>query len=178
MQKLSPVEEGSSSTTDGPQKSIGLERHPNSVHFSEGVITKNNKQLPMKPPTPVVKPTAPQTLLRAMTLDISSAQGSIAGDILAYKQSNDEGRDLQGDPIECFKAMSDPATLYYHQATKEPDHKNFKYAMVKEVTDWKSNDNYDVVPTSEIPAGETSIPSVWNEAQKGHHHKKNQVLQG
>ena len=45
--------------------------------------------------------------------------------------------------------MSDPDTLYYHQAIKEPDHKNFKHTMVKEVKDWKSNDNYEVVPSSE-----------------------------
>ena len=44
--------------------------------------------------------------------------------------------------------MSDPDTLYYHQYMKDPDHKNFKKTMVKEVTDWKSNNNYDVVPTS------------------------------
>ena len=116
MQQLEPVEGGSSSTIDGPQKFIGLERHPNSVHFSEGVSTNKNKQMPMKPPTPVVKPTAPQTLLRAMTLEISSAQVSIAGELLSYTRDNYEGRDLQGDPIECFKARSDPDTLYCHQA--------------------------------------------------------------
>ena len=115
----------------------------------------------MKSPTPFVNPTAPQTLLRSMNLEISSAPGSIAGELLAYTQANNEGRDLQGDPIESFKAMIDPETLYYHQAMKEPDHKNFKDAMVKEVTYWKSNDNYDVIPTSEIPAGATIIPSVW-----------------
>ena len=131
------------------------------MHFSEGVNTSENKQLPLKPITPVVNPTAPQTLLRAMTLEISSAQRSIAGELLNYTQANDEGRDLQGYPIECFKAMSDPETLYYHQAIKDPDHNNFKDAMVKEVTDWKSNDNYDAVPTSEIPFIATIIPSVW-----------------
>ena len=102
-QQLAPVEIGISSTTDGPQISIGLERHPNSVHFSEVVSTNENKQLPMKPPTPVVKPTAPQTLLIAMTLEISSAQGSIAGELLAYMQANDDGKDLQGEPIEYFR---------------------------------------------------------------------------
>ena len=70
-----------------------------------------------------------------MTLETSSAQGSIAGELLAYTQANDEGRDLQGDPIECFKEMSDPEILYYPQSMKEPDHKNFKDAMVKEVID-------------------------------------------
>ena len=62
--------------------------------------------------------------------------------------------------------MSDPGTLYYHQAMKEPEHKNFKDAMVKEVTYWKSNDNYDVVLTSEIPPGATVIPSVWQMRHK------------
>ena len=107
----------------------------------------------MKPLNIFVNPTAPQTLLRAMTLEMSNSQGSIAGDLLDYMQANDEGRDLQGDPIECFKAMSDPDTLYYHQTMKEPDHKNFKDAMVKELIDWKLNDNYEFVPTSEIPSG-------------------------
>ena len=35
MQQLAPVERGSFSTIDGPQIYIGLERHPNSVHFSQ-----------------------------------------------------------------------------------------------------------------------------------------------
>ena len=103
MQQLAPVEGGRSSTTDGPQKSIGLERHPKSVHFSEGVSTNENKELPLEPPTPGVKPTAPPTLLIAMTLEISSAQGSIAGELLAYMQANDDGKDLQGEPIEYFR---------------------------------------------------------------------------
>ena len=58
--------------------------------------------------------------------------------------------------------MNDPDTLYYYQAMKEPDNKNFQDAMVKEVTDWK----LDVVLTSEIPAGATFIPSVWQTSHK------------
>ena len=38
--------------------------------------------------------------------------------------------------------------------------------MVKEVIDWKSNDNYDVVLTSEISSGATVIPSVWQTRHK------------
>ena len=91
----------------------------------------------MKPPDPVLKPTVKQTLFEAMNLDISLARESITLELLAYVQANDEGRDLQGDPIECCKAVSDPDTLYYHQAMKEPDREKFKEAMVKEVTDWK-----------------------------------------
>ena len=49
---------------------------------------------------------------------------------------------------------------------KEPDHKNFTDAMIKEVTDWKLNYNYDVVPKFEILAGETVIPSVWQMRRK------------
>ena len=48
----------------------------------------------MKPPNPVVNTTAPQKLLRSMTLEISSAQVSIAVELLAYTQANDEERDL------------------------------------------------------------------------------------
>ena len=51
---------------------------------------------------------------------------------------------------------------------KEPDYMNFKDAMVKEVKDLKSNDSYDVVLTSEIPAGATIIPSVWHMRRKNY----------
>ena len=91
----------------------------------------------MKTPAPVGKPTVQQTFLEAMTLEISLPRGSITGELLAYVQANDEGRDLQGDPIECCKALSDPDTLYYHQSMKEPDRDKFKEAMVKEVIDYK-----------------------------------------
>ena len=49
---------------------------------------------------------------------------------------------------------------------KEPDHKNFLDVVVREVTDWKSKYIYDVVPTSEIPAGAKIIPSVWQMRRK------------
>ena len=62
--------------------------------------------------------------------------------------------------------MSDPDTLYYHQAMKEPDYKKFKDSMVKEVIEWKSIENYDVVPTSEISSGATVISSVWQMMRK------------
>ena len=38
--------------------------------------------------------------------------------------------------------------------------------MVSEVTNWKSNYNYEVVPTSEIPAGATIISSLWQMRRK------------
>ena len=39
------------------------------------------------------------------------------------------------DPLLALKAVSDPDTLYYHQAMKEEDRDMFKECMKKEVTD-------------------------------------------
>lgn len=70
------------------------------------------------------------------------------------------------EPLRCYKATSDPDTMYHHQAMKEPDAAYFKEAMKKEVEDQFKNGNYRVVRRSDIPKDATVFPSVWQMKRK------------
>lgn len=73
----------------------------------------------------------------------------------------DRTKDLD-DPIAyAMKATSDPDTMYYHQAMKEPDAKQFKEAMMKEVKDHTERKHWNVILKSDVPEGETILPAVW-----------------
>ena len=58
-----------------------------------------------------------------------------------------------GDPLLAYKAVSDPDTLYYHQAMREADREEFKTSMNKEISDQFENGNFTVVHKSKVPAG-------------------------
>ena len=63
------------------------------------------------------------------------------------------------DPIAF--ASTSPDKLYYHQAMKAPDAKQFSRAWVEEVKSRHENGHWAVVPRSKIPSGMKIVPSVW-----------------
>jgi hypothetical protein len=66
------------------------------------------------------------------------------------------------DPILfAMKASNDPDTLYHHQAMREPDAKQFKEAMVKEVNDHTKRGHWEPMEKKSVPEGETILPAVW-----------------
>ena len=69
---------------------------------------------------------------------------------------------LETDPIACaLKATSDPDTMYYHQAMKEPDAEQFKAAMTKEVDAHTAKKHWEIVRREQVPSGIKVLPSVW-----------------
>jgi hypothetical protein len=113
-----------------------------------------------------VKP--PQRILAAMCTEISEAtRGDVEGEIYCYVAMfpNDD-RWSYRDPLLAYKAVSDPDTLYYHQAMKEEDREKFQESMAKEVTDQFNNGNFTVIPRSEVPKGQTILPAVWQMRRK------------
>jgi hypothetical protein len=69
--------------------------------------------------------------------------------------------ELNADPILAMAASSDPDTMYYHQAMKEPDRKQFIKAMKDEVDGQLKNQNFSVIKRSQLPEGARVLPSVW-----------------
>ena len=49
------------------------------------------------------------------------------------------------DPIEAFKATTNPDTIYHHQAMKQPDREDFKDTMDKKIKDQMKNGNFAVL---------------------------------
>ncbi|KAG7349703.1 reverse transcriptase RNA-dependent DNA polymerase [Nitzschia inconspicua] len=75
-----------------------------------------------------------------------------------YKET-DQLRELE-DPI-VFAASTNPDIMYRHEAMKEPDAPQFREAMVKEVTDHLKNRHFVVIPRSQVPKDEETMPAVW-----------------
>ncbi|KAG7363236.1 reverse transcriptase RNA-dependent DNA polymerase [Nitzschia inconspicua] len=75
-----------------------------------------------------------------------------------YKET-DQLRELE-DPI-VFAASTSPDIMYRHEAMQEPDAPQFREAMVKEVIDHLKNRHFVVIPRSQVPKDEETLPAVW-----------------
>lgn len=107
-------------------------------------------------------------LIESMVTEISHVtMEAIEGEIFCYATvfASDD-RYNQDDPLLAYKATSDPDTLYYHQAMREPDAEEFLKSMVKEINDQFNNGNFTVVHRSEVPEGVTVLPAVWQFRRK------------
>ena len=51
--------------------------------------------------------------------------------------------------------------MYFAQAIKQPDRKQFVAAIVKEVNGHVENQNWELIKRSEVPTGEPIQKSVW-----------------
>ncbi len=65
-----------------------------------------------------------------------------------------------------YKASTDPDTMYYHQAMKEPDKEKFQAAMEKECSAHYKEGNYKLIKRSKLPEGATLLSSVWQMKRK------------
>jgi len=85
-----------------------------------------------------------------------------------YEALHEEDFKLQddmADPIG-FRANTDPDTIYYHQAMQAPDKEQFIAAIVKEINDHVTNNHWQLVPKSEVPAETKVLDSVWSMKRK------------
>ena len=78
----------------------------------------------------------------------------------ALHEDDFELQDKMRDPI-AFKANSDPDTMYYHQAIRAPDRKEFLKAIIKEINDHIDGNHWALIPKEEVPEGEKILDSVW-----------------
>jgi predicted SnoaL-like aldol condensation-catalyzing enzyme len=65
------------------------------------------------------------------------------------------------DPIVFAASKSDPDTMYYHQAMKQPDAKQFRAALQKEIGNHMDNGHWEMMLKSEVPEGTKILDSVW-----------------
>ena len=67
-----------------------------------------------------------------------------------------------------FKSTSDPDTMYYHEAMRAPDRKEFIKAMAREVQDHAERHHWEVIPRTEVPKDQKVLPAVWAMKRKCH----------
>ena len=66
-----------------------------------------------------------------------------------------------GDTLTAMSATSDPDTMYYHQAMREPDSGNFVDTVKDEFGTLLKNGIFRLVEKSLVPEGMTLFPAVW-----------------
>jgi hypothetical protein len=69
-------------------------------------------------------------------------------------------------PLQAKSAMSDPDTMYYHQAMKQPDCKKFIQAARDEFDSLLRQGVMSIVPASSVSEGASIFPAVWAMQQK------------
>ena len=79
---------------------------------------------------------------------------------LAYHEDDYRIQDAMKDPIS-FKATSDPDTMYWHQAMKQPDADKFLQAAAKEFNSHHENNHWTMIERDQVPKGCNVLPSVW-----------------
>ena len=112
---------------------------------------------PKRLPKPV------QRLITAMTAEMTlTSEGDIDGEIFSFHSLFPDHEDLNiFDPLLAYKSTSDPDTLYYHQAMKQPDRAEFQTAMHREMQDNFDCKNFEIIHKSKIKPGATTLHSVW-----------------
>src|SRR6056300_397126 len=111
---------------------------------------------------------AAENTINAMMAELSYATANdIEGEIFCFEAMfpNYAGEPEQ-DPLQAFKATSDPDTMYMHEAMREKDADEFKRAMVKEWKDQLENGNFSVIHRNDVPEGATVLPAVWQMKRK------------
>ena len=100
---------------------------------------------------------------------------AVDGEIMCYQNMHEAEEVERTRDINVVTAMSssaDPDTMYYHEAMKQPDRKQFVEAVKKEFGTMVDNGLVEIVPKSEMPEGANLFPAVW--AMK----RKRRVLTG
>ena len=69
-------------------------------------------------------------------------------------------QDKMTDPI-AFAASSNPDILYYDEAMRAKDAKQFEQAMRKEIDSHENNAHWKIVRRSDLTPGTPVLPSVW-----------------
>jgi hypothetical protein len=89
---------------------------------------------------------------------VFAASLEVANDNIYLEDCSTEGMD---DPIAFAASKSDPDTMYYHEAMKQPNAEKFRGAMQKEIDDHDKNGHWELVHVAKIPSSTKVLDSVW-----------------
>ena len=79
---------------------------------------------------------------------------------LCHHAKECKDQELLADPI-AFKASTNPDVMYYHEAMKAPDSKQFTQAIIDEVNAHIEGEHWEMIPIDAVPEGEIILDSVW-----------------
>ena len=85
-------------------------------------------------------------MLKVMRAElVEQTLSNVPGEIFAYSAIFPDQEHDHINSFLAYKVVFDPDTLYYHQAMREPDRKEFETVMQKEIKDQFENGNFTVI---------------------------------
>ena len=99
---------------------------------------------------------------------MSTSEGAIPGELFSLSAMFPDYEEFHQDPIQVFKAISDPDTMYYHQAMKQKNKEEFIKAMEREMEENLDDGNFELVHKSTVPSNATILPYVSQMRRKRH----------
>jgi hypothetical protein len=75
-------------------------------------------------------------------------------------------QDKISDPIAFLSSHSDPDTMYFHEAIRQPDSEDFVKAIIKVLNDHIDRKHWILMPHNEVPKGTKILDSVWSMKKK------------
>ena len=84
----------------------------------------------------------------------------IPGEILCLSAMYPEDTVATDDPILAYAASTDPDTMYYHEAMREPDRAKFIKAMGEEIEGQIKNGNFTIVQRDSLPRSARVLSAV------------------
>ena len=131
--------------------------HTNSDKTESTSEAKLGSSQPLRKSQRKRKPTL--RLLQEMMSEITStSERAVSGELFCFSALfPDLEDDFHEDPLQAYKATTNPDIMYYHEAMKEKDRKEFILAMKKEMDQNFEEINFEVVPRSSIPKDATVL---------------------
>jgi hypothetical protein len=85
-----------------------------------------------------------------------------------YEAMHEEDYLLQDEMMNpiAFLSQANQDTMYFDQAMKAPDSKEFIKAAIKEVNDHIERKHWELIPRNQVPKGIKVLPSVWSMKRK------------
>jgi hypothetical protein len=107
----------------------------------------------------------PTTMRRTRTQIIRKPERLIEVAYSSYyevlQEDNYKLQDEMTDPIAFLARTSDPDTMYFHAAIRQPDREEFIKAIIKEVNDHIKRKHWVLVRREDVPKGTKILDSVW-----------------
>jgi len=133
----------------------------------EGAPQQDNVAQPADAPAETLgtrrSPRTPKPTDRYLQYKEQQLTTFVAYEAISYLETDPSG---EVHPFIALKTQSDPDTMYWHQAMKEPDRPEFLKAAQKEVGDHTQNGLWELVLRSTVPSTALIAPAVWSMKRK------------
>jgi hypothetical protein len=103
----------------------------------------------------------PQRLIEIFAAEVTETNKHYeAYEVLAQSDDIEPESDYQ-HPALAFAASNNPDIMYWHEAMRQPDRKQFLQSAKQEIDDQTQNGNWRIIQRDTVPEGATILPAVW-----------------